>query len=250
MTRLARFASVVLTVGLLGLALPARSASAGPSKAALNRSLPELKFDGVGLSDCIDFLRDVSGSNITVNWKALAEANVQKDQPVTVRLYRVSLRKALSVILDEATGGDALTFYIEDNVIEVTTKAVADKIMYVRVYPIEDLIMDVPDFADAPKFDLTSATNQGNTGGSGGGSGGGGGNSGGIFSGSGSGTSSKETVKSKDERAQELVQLIVETIQPEVWRENGGTASVRYFNGSLVVSAPRSVQEAIGGDFD
>jgi hypothetical protein len=40
------------------------------------------------------------------------------------------------------------------------------------------------------------------------------------------------------------------TIQPDVWTLNGGTASVRYFNGSLVVSAPRSVHEALGGPID
>jgi hypothetical protein len=252
MIRLARFIPVVLAVGSLGLALPAHSASASPTSASMNRSLPELKFDGVGLSDCIDFLRDVSGSNINVNWKALAEVNVQKDAPITVRLYSVPLRKALSVILDEATGGDALTYYVEDNVIEITTKAVADKIMYVRVYPIEDLILDVPDFTDAPKFDLSSSSNQGSQGGSSGGGGGGssGGGSG-LFGGSGaSSTTAKEPVKTKEQRADDLVQLIVATIQPEIWTANGGTASVRYFNGSLVVSAPRSVHEAIGGPID
>src|SRR5580698_7722776 len=213
MMHLARFASVVLAVGVLGLAFPVRSASASPSSAALNRSLPELKFDGVALSDCIDFLRDVSGSNINVNWKALAEANVQKDAPITVRLYGVPLRKALSVILDEATGGEALTFYTEDNVIEVTTKAVADKIMYVRVYPIEDLILDIPDFADAPKFDLTAASGSGSgSSGSGGGGGGGGGGGSGLFGGGGSSTTAKEPVKTKEQRADDLVQLIMATI--------------------------------------
>jgi hypothetical protein len=243
MIRLARFASVVLTVGVLGLALPARSASASPSSAALNRSLPELKFDGVGLSDCIDFLRDVSGSNINVNWKALAEASVQKDAPITVRLYGVPLRKALSIILDQATGGEPLTFYVEDNVIEVTTKAMADKIMYVRVYSIEDLILEVPDFTDAPDLTLTPS--------SGGGSGGSGSNSATNQGPFGQGnTAAKEVVKTKDQRADDLVQLIMATIQPDVWTLNGGTASVRYFNGSLVVSAPRSVHEALGGPID
>ncbi len=249
MIRPARFAPVLLVVGCLGLALPARSASASPSSAAMNRSLPELKFDGVGLSDCVDFLRDVSGSNITVNWKALAEANVQKDAPITVRLYSVPLRKALSVILDEAAGGEALTYYVEDNVIEITTKAVADKIMFVRVYPIEDLILDVPDFADAPNFDLTSTSSSGGGGGKSG-SGGGGGNSGGSLFGSGTSSAPKEAPKTKEQRADDLVQLIMATISPEVWNANGGTASIRYFNGSLVVSAPRSVHEALGGPID
>jgi len=247
MTSLARFAPVVLAVGLLGLALPNRLASASPSSAAMNRSLPELKFDGVGFSDCIDFLRDVSGSNISVNWKALAESNVQKDAPITVRLYGVPLRKALSVILDQAAGGEALTYYVEDNVIEITTKAMADKIMYVRVYPIEDLILDIPNFADAPHFDLTSSSSSG---GGGGASGGSGGASKSLFGSGNTPNAAQDSTKTKEQRADDLVQLIMATIQPEVWNANGGTASIRYFNGSLVVSAPRSVQEALGGAID
>src|SRR5947209_14306146 len=126
MNRLARFAPLALA-GLLAVALPNRTASASPTGAALSRTLPELKFDGVPLGDCIDFLRDVSGANINVQWKVLAESNVTKDTPVTLRMHSVSLRKALSLILNEAAGGDAVTFYTEDNVIEVTTKATADK---------------------------------------------------------------------------------------------------------------------------
>jgi hypothetical protein len=41
--------------------------------------------------------------------------------------------------------------------------------------------------------------------------------------------------------------MIRETVRPEIWRENGGAASIRFYNGNLIVTAPRSVQEAIGG---
>ena len=41
--------------------------------------------------------------------------------------------------------------------------------------------------------------------------------------------------------------MIRETIRPDVWREAGGPASIRYYNGNLIVTAPRSVQEALGG---
>ena len=35
-------------------------------------------------------------------------------------------------------------------------------------------------------------------------------------------------------------------IQPDIWHVNGGLAGIRYFNGSLIVTAPRSVHEALG----
>ena len=44
--------------------------------------------------------------------------------------------------------------------------------------------------------------------------------------------------------------LIKELVQPEVWVDAGGSAQIRYFNGNLIVTAPRSVHEAIGGTWD
>ncbi len=44
--------------------------------------------------------------------------------------------------------------------------------------------------------------------------------------------------------------LIEAIIDPDIWKDAGGTASIRYFNGMLVITAPRSVQEAIGGEYD
>ena len=52
------------------------------------------------------------------------------------------------------------------------------------------------------------------------------------------------------ERAEELLTLIRDTIYPDLWRENGGTASIRMFRENLVVTAPRMVHEAIGGTWD
>lgn len=43
----------------------------------------------------------------------------------------------------------------------------------------------------------------------------------------------------------ELVALIREMVYPEVWRENGGTASIKLFKGNLVVRAPAYVHKAI-----
>jgi hypothetical protein len=74
-----------------------------------------------------------------------------------------------------------------------------------------------------------------------------GGGGGGFGGGSGGGGLTQEKIRTKQERADDLVTLIRETIRPEIWKENGGTAAVRYYNGNLIVTAPRSVHEAIGG---
>jgi coproporphyrinogen III oxidase-like Fe-S oxidoreductase len=45
----------------------------------------------------------------------------------------------------------------------------------------------------------------------------------------------------------DLVTLVREVVRPTIWKENGGMASIRYFSGKLIVTAPVSVHEAIGG---
>jgi hypothetical protein len=239
---------------------------AAPSaRGALNQKLPEVKFQGQTLRDCFDFIRDVSGANIHVNWRALEAAGVTPDTPVNVRLREVPLRKVLNVLLSESGAGGTLTYFTSEGVIEVTTSEIADADMITRVYPVEDLLMEVPDFDNAPDFSLEFGSGGGGGGGGGGRGGGGGGRGGGgggrgggggyggggsmmgSGGGGGGGGRGSEQVKSKAERAEALVTLVRETVRPEIWKENGGTAAVRYYNGNLIVTAPRSVHEAIGG---
>ena len=239
--RRAKSLAVVALCLVLGLSM--RSGGADRARLALNMNLPTLNFAGVAFGDVIDFLRDVSGANIHVDWKALETAGVGKDAVINVRLRSVTMRKCLSLVLNEAGGGTLLTFYTDSGVIEITTREVADKQMFTRVYPIQDLIMEVPDFV-GPDFNITQA----NTGGGGRGGGGGGGQS--IFGGGGGSGSKDEKAMTKEERAQQIVEVITSTIQPEIWAANGGTAAIRFFNGNLIVTAPRSVHEALGGFVD
>jgi uncharacterized membrane protein YgcG len=257
MRRLTGLAAVVV----LGLSSHASAAPPSPSQIitsrSLNATLPDVKFQGATLKDAFEFLRDVSGANIHVNWRALEAAGVSPDTLLNVRLKGVPLRKVLNVILAES-GTGTLTYYMSEGVIEVTTVELADQVMLTRVYPVDDLLMEVPDFDNAPTFSLSELGNSGGGGGGGGGGrggggggggGGSGGSGGGLFGGSG-GEQRKEKVQTKAERAEALLTLIRETVRPDIWRDAGGPASIRYYNGSLIVTAPRSVHEAIGGPIE
>jgi hypothetical protein len=251
MRRTTVFASLIMA---LAFASPVYSASKVHQQ--LSQRLPELRFQGVTLNDAVEFLRDVSGANMTVNWKALEGAGVNRDTPINIHLAGITLRKALDMVLNDASGGDAITYFVDEGVIEITTRDIADHNMVTRVYPVEDLIMEVPDFTDAPNFSLDASQQQGGGGGGGQalGQGGGGGQSqvtNQLFQNANQiGQNGRNTGKTKEQRAQDLVDLIQAVIFPDIWKDNGGTASIRYFNGMLVVTAPRSVQEAIGGEYD
>ncbi|HSI36684.1 MAG: hypothetical protein ACAI43_07450 [Phycisphaerae bacterium] len=260
--RLGRLAGLA-AVAVIGLSssVPPTVAAPSPSAVAVRRALgtliPEVKLQGSTLGDSIEFLRDITGANLHVNWRALEAAGIGKDTPLNIRLRDVHMGKVLRTILTEASPSVPLTYYASEGVIEVTTVELSDQQMITKVYPVDDLLMEIPDFTEAPDFSLqnTSSSSGGGGGGrgSGGRSGGGGSGSsggGGLFGGGGGGSGGsreKEKTTTKTERADALVKLIMETVRPEIWRDNGGTASIRYHGGHLIITAPRSVHEAIGG---
>jgi hypothetical protein len=201
--------------------------------------MPQAKLIDVPLGDAIQFLRDVADVNVDVNWKALEAANVSKDAIVNINLHDVTVAKVLDLALAQAGPGDLLTWYVDGNVVEVTSRQLADSKMITVVYDVTDLIQPVTQFD--PTINSTGGTAQVS------GGGGGGGSSSAISSG---GTTASAGGSSQMQQAQNLITLIEKLIRPEIWRDNGGQASMDFLNGHLIVTAPRSVQEAIGGPVD
>jgi hypothetical protein len=232
-----RFIFAVCVLSMLMIGSDRALAQDVSARRALSTVLPELRFENITFVDAIEFLRDVSGANIHVNWKALEEIGVGKDAQVNVRLRTISLRKVLNLILSEAGSGGLLTYYIDDNVIEVTTRALADQQLITKIYPVDDLIMEVPDFI-GPDFQINQTSSAG----------GGGGSGQSLINGN--GNENQNTGMTRAERANALIETIQSIIQPDIWNTNGGPAAIRFWNGSLIVTAPRSVHEALGANFD
>jgi hypothetical protein len=90
----------------------------------VDRRLPEANFNNTALSDVIDFLRDVSGANLFVNWVELEKAGLKRDAPVSLRLRDMTLSSVLRLVLESANNGKTpVRFTYEDNVITVTAGA-------------------------------------------------------------------------------------------------------------------------------
>ena len=209
--------------------------------AQLDRQLPELQFDAVGFSDVVDFLRDVSGTNLFVNWKSLEAAGIDRNTPVTARLHNVKFSKALNVILDSVGGGTTkLGYTVDDGVITISTADDLSKNVVVRVYDIRDLIIDVPDFTDAPQFSLDASQNQGQGGGGGGGIGQGGGSTAqvtnSLFAG-GAQQTQQQTGPTRQDLVDAITKLITDTVSSDSWKDNGGSVgAVRELQGQLIVT--------------
>lgn len=127
---LAAAASLVLCAAAAGLwvgsyrAAPAPAATPGPSTAAMQvalaRRLPEVRFDAVGLGDVLEFLNDVSGVTLDVDWASLRAAGVDRNAPVSMRLYNVRFGDAIEAVL---AGQPGVAFSSKGNTIRISTPA-------------------------------------------------------------------------------------------------------------------------------
>lgn len=109
----------------------------------LAKPIPELRLEGSPFEEVIDFLRDTSGANLFVNWKALEAAGVQRKTPITCRLRNVSFRKALGTVLDLAGAPKArLAFDVNEGVIMIGTADSLEGPPTTRVYDVTALLID------------------------------------------------------------------------------------------------------------
>jgi hypothetical protein len=209
-------------------------ADGGPServrRAILERVIPDLTCDSVGLADVLDFLRDVTNLNLHTDWKLLEAEGVKRDTPITVRARNVSFERALRIVLDEAGGGKvALHFMFDDNVLRIST---AEDIarrqpIITRVYDIRDLTTEVRNYTDAPKLGVAPMKDRD------------------VAAAPALSDAARER-KARTELVEEITTLIKETVDPDSWRDNGGSVGlIRELQGQLIVSQTGENQRGV-----
>jgi len=223
-----------------------------------------VQFQETPARDALKYLETVLGVTIVGRFSDdKTGEGIDPDAPITLNSSDRPAITVLEMMLDQVGDGDqSCTWQLRDGFIEVGTKERlgSANAREIRFYPIKDMLFEPPMFDNAPSLDLDSALNQG-TGGQGGGSGGGGGGgrgggggSGGGGSGGGGGGSIFGEAGDEGERpteaeqAQQIMDLITETVEPEAWETNGGEfATIRYYQGTLIIRAPDFIHRQIGG---
>jgi hypothetical protein len=121
---------------------PAIVASTGPTLSAeqrIEKALDEptaLDFSETPLSDVIQFFKEKHRIEIQLDKKALDDAGVGLDTPMTRSLNGVSFRSALNLMLRDLD----LTYTIRDEVLLITTRDAADEILLTKIYDVADLV--------------------------------------------------------------------------------------------------------------
>ena len=87
----------------------------------LDKNLPSIQLPNVALADAIDFLHDITGQNLFVDWKNLRLAGATQDMRVQLQAHDIPEREALTRIL-ASTGSTALEFHVIDGVVIISTK--------------------------------------------------------------------------------------------------------------------------------
>jgi hypothetical protein len=113
-----------------------------PSEAKILSALDEptdIDFSEQPLSDVIDYLKQRHGIEIQLDKKALTDAGVGSEVPITRTVTGITLRSALKLLLGEFD----LTYVLRNEVLLITSKTEAETMLSTRVYPLADLVVPI-----------------------------------------------------------------------------------------------------------
>lgn len=211
----------------------------------LDQRIDEVSFQDAPLDQVMSWLGTLTPMNVVVRWQTLEDAGIERDKPVTMQVNGLRLSQVLWMIMSEAGGPDLkLAYRASGEVLIISTEEDLGQEMVVRVYDVSDLLVRAQRFTGAPHMDLSNSQSGGGQGGGGGGSIFGGGSSGG------GGNQDDEQNKNQgegDSDATELINLIMQTVEPDSWAENGGTGTIQSFRNLLVVRNNLLVHQSLGG---
>lgn len=201
----------------------------------LEQTLVDVDLDDVSFSKALEQLRVKYDLNVYMHERALHAAGIDPSTPVSLNLKQVPLATALRLLLRAASVPDApLTFFVQDEVIVISTAADTAAEPVVRVYEVSDLIdsgfarrriMNTPLLG----LRLTGEELQGAE------SPGGGSARQNPFQGGGGGGLDQEVATF--ERLGDLIELIKETVAPESWIDAGGSGEIKRQGNRLLVRA-------------
>lgn len=205
-----------------------------------------IEFTETRLEDVMRYIQEVTQADMDVFWiDDQNSVGLDKETLISLKVERATALSVIEKVLEkataDATGTGGNSWQMSDTgTLQVGPKERLNKYKRVEIYNVQDLLLEVPNYANAPEFDLQSVLQ--NTGQQGGGGGQSPFRDQGNQQGQGLGT------RPYQERLDELVSLLTSLVEPEQWVDNGGDgASLRPFQGNLIVNAPDYVHRQLNG---
>lgn len=194
------------------------------------------------LADVVGFVEAVTQLNIDVDWQSLEQIGITKEAPVSLKLSNVTVKTVLDRVMEKVSPDPRTRagWAIHDGVVTIASDASLRQNKVLVIYDIRDLLVQVPDFTNAPTFDLQSVLQSGGKGGGGGGQS--------PFQSNNQGTNQSLTTRTLQERTDEIIGIVTRNVDKEGWETNGGdTGFIEQLNGSLIITnTPRNHREIAG----
>lgn len=215
----------------------------------LEQPIPDVSFQEQPFETLMEWMGELSQINMSVDWEDLENNGIERDKPVTLKLANLPFRTVLTEILTQVGGEVRLAFDVADGLLKIATKEKLDRDKEIRVYDINDLLVNIPRFTNAAQLNPGQALNQAGQGGGQGGGGGGG--QGQLFQDDEQETNEGDQGAGRAAQAEQIMEIIRQTVEPDSWRETGGgDGSMRELNGQLIVyntsDSHRQVADLLG----
>lgn len=193
-----------------------------------------LDVKGLPLSDVVGAMSAMSGAKIEALWRGPREPNgLDGEMEIDLAVTDTTLVRALEKLAEKISTEEApVTWQIrEDGRLQFGVKESLNRTQELRLYPIGDLLAELPTFANAPKFDLNGALQQGR-----------GGGSGQII-----GDVGEDAPRTqRGDVAEKLKDIIAASVEPDQWNDAGGTGgSIRIYNDVFLVRAAPYIHRAL-----
>lgn len=229
---------LTLTLVLLpAVCLMPASANAQPPTVAdaLRARLPEVALDEAPFDSVIEWLAAQTGLSIHVNWDRLADYDIPRDRPVSLKARNLPLAQVLWLLMNQVGGGDVrLAYRGSDTLLLLSTEEDLGREMLTRVYDVRDLLDRAPRFTNAVRLNLDSALQQGS-------------NSGSAGLETPDTEDGDEPPAADDPAGAELVRLITDTVEPDSWVTANGRGRIVFWRGQIVVFNTIFVHQRLGG---
>lgn len=205
-------------------------------KARLNDIIDKVTIKDAAAKDAFEWWSNTTGIKLLINWTAMEKDGVDPSQRVNLDLTDLPAGQALALIMRQASPEQDLVYEGTPWYVEVMTKKQANARPVLKTYSLGDLVHVPPPVNVVTSGGGLSSSSRVGSGAS----------SRTSTSSSGFVTSSDSGPVNEREAGEELARIITETIEPEIWTNNGGNvATARYTRGMLIVKAPLYVHAQI-----
>jgi hypothetical protein len=189
------------------------------------RKTVKVSFSGQALADVIDFVRDAGGVDILVDWRSLEAAGITRDAPVELRLNEpVSVAQVLDLIC-RTVGENHISYEIDRGVVLVSAVDGSRSNMLTRAYDVSDLVNRTPTGPGEGSSMPVHGPGRGTAGGPPAPGAGGADPTAGL----------PATFVTDNAQLAQLYTLIVQTVEPDSWKEAGGQGTIAPFGAKLIV---------------